>query len=257
MSMQENTEFGCARCAEAWGEFSITMAFQPIIDVEARTVFAQEALVRGTDGRGAGEILALVNEANIHSFDQLCRATAIKVAAGLGIDSLLSINFLPNAVYNPRNCLQTTLAAAEQYGFPKERLLFEVTEAEEILDRTHLAAIVREYRSLGIGVAIDDFGAGHSGLNLLAEVEPDLVKIDRFLITDIDTTKRKQAILRATLGLCEGLGIRVICEGVETETEYRTLRDLGVRLFQGYLFARPALGALAPVDFDALAAMGP
>lgn len=249
----DSLALGCGKCAAAWGDFAITMAFQPILDVEAGRVFAQEALVRGSNGEGAAQILARTNDENIHSFDQLCRATAIRIAAELGIDCRLSINFLPNAVYNPVNCLQTTLDAAVRYGFPKKRLIFEVTEAEEVLDRRHLANIVNEYRKLGIGVAIDDFGAGHSGLNLLAEVEPDLVKLDRFLVTDIDSNKRKQAIVSALMQLCRDLDIRVICEGIEQEAEYRALLDIGVTLFQGYYFARPSFEGLAPVDFDRIA----
>ncbi len=252
MPHEQDLEFGCDKCAESWGNFSITMAFQPIVDIEMRKVFAYEALVRGSKGEGAGTILSRINDENIHSFDQLCRATAIRIATGLGIDSLLSINFLPNAVYNPVNCLRATLTAAERYGLPKERLIFEVTESEEIIDRSHLANIIREYRKLGIGVAIDDFGAGHSGLNLLAEVEPDIVKLDRFLITDIDKDKRKQAIVRSLISLCADLQMKVICEGIETNVEYTTLRDLGVRLMQGYYFAHPGFETLAPVDFAAL-----
>ena len=252
MNAPTHLDFGCAKCQSTWGEFSITMAFQPIVDVENHRVFAHEALVRGTKGEGAGEILARITDENIHSFDQLCRATAIRIASALSMQEFLSINFLPNAVYNPVNCLRTTLAAAEHYRFPKERLIFEVTESEEVLDRSHLANIVREYRKLGIGVAIDDFGAGHSGLNLLAEVEPDIVKIDRFLITDIHTDKRKRAITRSIVQMCRDMEIKVICEGIESPDEYRVLRDMGVNLVQGYLFARPVLEGLAPVDFAAL-----
>lgn len=191
----------------------------------------------------------------MHSFDQLCRTTAIRIASGLGLDSLLSINFLPNAVYNPINCLRTTLSAAELYGFPKERLLFEVTESEEVLDRTHLANIIHEYRQLGIGVAIDDFGAGHSGLNLLADLHPDIVKIDRFLIIDIDKDKRKRSIVRSLISLCGDLDIRVVCEGIETRGEFESLRDLGVHLMQGYYFARPGFESLPVVDLSALEAV--
>lgn len=245
-------KFGCNKCVEGWRDFSISMAFQPIIDTEARGIFAYEALVRGSKGEGAGEVLSRINQDNLHSFDQLCRATAIREAVALSIDCMLSINFLPNAVYNPTNCLRTTLSAAEQFGFPKERLIFEVTESEEVLDRSHLANIVREYRKLGIGVAIDDFGAGHSGLNLLAEVEPNIVKLDRFLISDIHANRRKQAIVRSLVRLCRDLDILVICEGIESHEEYETIRELGVNLMQGFYFARPGFESLTPVNFSFL-----
>jgi EAL domain-containing protein (putative c-di-GMP-specific phosphodiesterase class I) len=243
-------DFGCSKCVESWRDFNITMAYQPIVDLEARSTFAYEALVRGANGEGAAAVLSRINDTNLHSFDQLCRATAIRNACELGISCALSINFLPNAVYNPVNCLRTTLAAADRYGMPATSLILEVTESEEVIDRTHLASIIREYRKLGISVAIDDFGAGHSGLNLLAEVEPDIVKLDRFLVSDIDKNWRKQAIVGGLVRLCRELGSEIIAEGIETAAELRTVRNLGVRLVQGYFLARPALGRLDAVSLD-------
>ncbi|NNE88431.1 MAG: EAL domain-containing protein, partial [Silicimonas sp.] len=101
----------------------ITMAFQPIVNLETRTIFAQEALLRGIDGASADEIFATVNVANRYSFDQRCRQTALETATDLKLEhdrTLLSINFLPNAVYEPRACIKLTLEIAEKTGFPIE-----------------------------------------------------------------------------------------------------------------------------------------
>ena len=96
--------------------------------------------------------------------------------------------------------------------------------------------------------AIDDFGAGYAGLNLLAEFQPDIVKLDMALVRGIDTNLPRQAIIAGILGICRMLNVRVIGEGIETVGEMQTLRDLGVELMQGYLFARPAFEELPSPD---------
>jgi EAL domain-containing protein (putative c-di-GMP-specific phosphodiesterase class I) len=151
------------------------MAFQPIVDVRTRAVFGHEALVRGKGGEGAAEVLARVHDDNRYAFDQTCRVTAIDLAAHLGLEGMLSINFLPNAVYRPETCILATLQAASEVHFPTERIMFEVTESERVLDHAHLQTIFHEYSRQGFTTAIDDFGAGHSGLNLLADFQPDIV----------------------------------------------------------------------------------
>ena len=136
-----------------------------------------------------------VTDDNRYQFDQACRVQAIRGAAALGMKELLSINFLPNAVYQPAACIRTTFEAARLYKFPIERIIFEVTEGEQILDRPHLVNIFREYRRFGFRTAIDDFGAGYAGLNLLSEYQPDIIKIDMELVRDIDISKPKQVIV--------------------------------------------------------------
>lgn len=112
--------------------FQIRMAFQPIIDWHSKSIYAYEALVRGPQGEGAGWVFQHINEDNKYYFDQACRVKAIQTAAQLGCDSLLSINFLPNAVYNPETCIKATIEAADLYGFDLTKLIFEVTEGEQI-----------------------------------------------------------------------------------------------------------------------------
>ncbi|WP_245496811.1 EAL domain-containing protein [Lichenibacterium ramalinae] len=109
----------------------------------------------------------------------------------------------------------------------------------------HLLNILRTYKAIGFKTAIDDFGAGHAGLQLLSKFQPDIVKIDMDLVRGIDTDPVKRSILRYTLRLLEDLGITPLCEGIETADELEALRDLGVRLIQGYLIAKPAFERLA------------
>lgn len=165
------------------------MAFQPILSFQNKDVFAYEALVRGTDGSGAAAVSEEVTTDNVYLFDQVCRSTAIGLAARLGVaqtGALLSINFLPNAVYDPRACIRVTLDAAERTGFPVDRIMFEFTETEKV-DPKHLLNILSHYRKLGFLTAIDDFGAGFAGIGLLADFVPDVVKLDMHLIRNCDT----------------------------------------------------------------------
>jgi len=220
------------------------MAFQPIVDLEASTVFAHEALVRGLNGEGAAEVLAKVNDHNRYRFDQAARVAAISVASELQLSTPVSINFLPNAVYRPETCIRVTLEAAAELGFPTSQIIFEVNEAEPIGDRAHLRGIFAEYKRQGFKTAIDDFGAGYAGLALLADFEPDLIKLDMALIRNIHQDRTRRAIIAGTLQTCASLDITVIAEGVETDDEVAALREMGVRLFQGYRFGRPATRAI-------------
>ena len=238
---------GCAHCA-AGLPFDFTMAFQPILDLVEARVFAEEALVRGPGGESAAEVLAQVDGANRYRFDQACRVRAIELAAALGVDSMVSINFLPNAVYRPELCIRSTLAAAHRTGFPVDRIMFEVTENEQVTDAGKLREIITHYRAQGFRTAIDDFGAGYSNLALIAELAPDFVKLDMSLVRHIDTDRPRQSLVRHTAAMCEELGIGVIAEGIETEGELDTLRGFGVRYVQGYLFAKPSIGRLSGTE---------
>lgn len=242
----------CSGCHDGAQEFDVpfSMAFQPIVNVATGKVFAHEALVRGSEGQGAGYVLEKVRQDNRYAFDQQCRVKAIRLASTLfdrSGDAKLSINFMPNAVYEPRACIRLTLATAMQTGFPADRIIFEFTETEQ-LDTNHILNILRTYRTLGFKTAIDDFGAGHSGLGLLAHFQPDIVKLDMGLIRGIDQDAIRRTIVKHTLSMLSDLSITPICEGVETHCELSALRDLGVELIQGYVLAKPSFEGLATLE---------
>ncbi len=226
-----------------------SMAFQPIVDVESGRVYAYEALVRGPRGESAYSVLSQVTEETRYSFDQSCRVAAIQLASRLGLPetgAMLSINFMPGAVYSPAACIQVTLRTARELRFPMDRLIFEITEGEQVRDPAHLRNIATEYRRHGFQVALDDFGAGYSNLNLLGELPVDVLKLDMGLIRGIDGRVDARRIVCSMVGLCRELGTRVIAEGVETMEEYRTLRACGISLVQGYFLAKPGFEALPP-----------
>ena len=248
-SGQAGKKAGCSQCqqAEPLG-FDFTFAYQPIVDLSTRSIFGHEALVRGPNGESAYSVLSQVNDENRYVFDQACRVRAIEGAARLGIQEYLSINFLPNAVYRPEACIQTTLAAARAYNFPIRRIIFEVTEGEEVRDRPHLVNIFHEYRRFGFQTAIDDFGAGYAGLTLLAEYQPHIIKIDMELVRGIEASAPRQAIVRGIVAICKELNIQVLAEGIETAAERDCLREMGIDLMQGYLFCKPALMAIGVIN---------
>jgi len=239
----------CGACAD--GEslgFAFSYAYQPIVDLRSRSIYAHEALVRGPAGESAYTVLSRLNDGNRYRFDQACRVKAIKGAAQIGMGSRLSINFLPNAIYRPEVCIRTTLAAARTHGFAVERIIFEATEGEVVSDGQRLASILREYQRMGFLTAIDDFGAGYAGLNLLADFQPDIVKIDMGLVRHVDSSRPRQAVARGILRMCAELGIQVLAEGVETPGERDFFVHEGVWLMQGYLFSRPAFQAVGQID---------
>ena len=239
----------CVGCRPGIGlGFSLAMAFQPILDLrQGGAVMAQEALVRGPEGQAAAWVIDQVAPDALYAFDQACRIAAIDEASRLGIAATaarLAINFLPNAVYNPLACIQATLLAAERTGFPLDRLIFEVSESEKVADAGHLLRIFQAYRAMGFSVAIDDFGAGHAGLTLLADLPVDIVKLDMGLVRGCDRNRARRVILASIVRACGELGVQVIAEGIETAAECATLQEIGVTLFQGYLFARPGFRSL-------------
>ena len=248
---------GCRDGAAFEAAFSqpFSMALQPIVSARTLAPWAFEALVRGPQGQGASSVLDAVDAGNRYAFDQACRVRAIELATQLELSAtgaLLSINFLPNAVYEPAACIRLTLETARRTGFPLDAIIFEFTEAEQV-DVEHLGRIIASYRQMGFRTAIDDFGAGYSGLNLLARFHPDIVKLDMELIRGLDADPVKRALVRGVAQACREIGVVVLGEGVETVGESAALDELGVDLQQGYLFARPGFEALPRVSSAASA----
>jgi EAL domain-containing protein (putative c-di-GMP-specific phosphodiesterase class I) len=245
--------FSCANCADKGSlGFDFTMAFQPIINCHTNQIFGYEALVRGLNNESAFSIISKVNDENRYLFDQLCRIKAIALASKLNLDSMLSINFLPKAIYKPERCIRTTLDAAEKYDFPIEKIMFEFTEVEKIDDVAFVKSIIEYYNKLGFITAIDDFGSGYAGLGLLANFQTNIAKFDMDLIRNIDQDKARQSIIKNCLNMFRDLNITPLAEGIETIEEMEWLRESGIELMQGYLFAKPGFESLPKVDFSIL-----
>ncbi|AEI38498.1 MAG: EAL domain-containing protein [Zymomonas mobilis subsp. pomaceae] len=222
-------------------DFSFLFAFQPIVNIKTGMIYAQEALVRGLKGEGAGSILSKVNDSNRYIFDQTAREKALQSALSCHWDGLISINFMPNAVFSPAHCLRRTLATCEKLNLNPSRIIFEWSEKEYINDAHHIENIISTYQHLDFKIAFDDFGRAHSNLNLLTRYHPNIIKLDRHYVINIEKDKHRQAIVKAMISLCRDLNIDFVVEGVETIAEFDMLSDIGVELMQGFLLARPAL----------------
>jgi EAL domain-containing protein (putative c-di-GMP-specific phosphodiesterase class I) len=219
-----------------------TFAFQPIVDMQTREVASYEALIRGPGNECAYEILSQVPAEAIFAFDLQARVKAIGLAVQLGVSCNLNLNFLPRSLNSSGESIVSTLDAARRMHLPASHIVLEIVEGEFI-------ELMNQYRSLGLLVAIDDFGAGYSGLNLLADFQPDQVKLDMKLIRGIERHGPRQAIVRAINQICLDLGIDVIAEGVETDLEYAWLASQGIHLFQGHFFAKPGFESFPNVNF--------
>ncbi len=249
--LQTSDKFTCGLCPEINNlGFDFTMAFQPIINCKTHQIFGYEALVRSLNNESAFSIISKVNEENRYAFDQLCRIKAISLASQLKLDTMLSINFLPNAIYKPERCIRTTLDTAKKHAFPTEKIMFEFTEVEKIEDTNHVKHVIEYYNALGFITAIDDFGSGYSGLSLLADFQTNIIKLDMALIRDIEQDKVRQSIVKNSLNMFDELNITPLAEGIETIGEMQWLRDSGIELMQGYLFAKPCFESLPKVNFE-------
>lgn len=216
-----------------------SFAFQPIVNVITGTIVSFEALVRGPNDEPAKQIFEQISPSDIHKFDEILRLNAIPLAAKLGIRCKLNLNLMPGSLELSDAVISSTLAMAARHNIDIELITLEITEQEIIRDYNRFIQIVNTHRGSGLGISIDDFGAGYSGLNLLAEFHPDSIKLDMSLVRDIDSRGPRQAIVRGITRTCNDLGIDIVAEGVETAEEYWWFREEGIALFQGFLFAKP------------------
>jgi len=220
--------------------------FQPVFRKDCESVWGYECLMRGLADDGSlvmpKQLLEwAAQERLIFMLDRICRETHIRNAAAvLPDDAAILINFLPTAIYEPSFCLKTTIAAAKSAGIEPNRVIFEVVETEKVLDSNHLSSILNEYRKSGFRVALDDVGSGFAGLMMLADLNPDLIKMDRELVQGAVKSEMHRIIVRALVQIAKASGCLILAEGVETETELELMKSFDVDLFQGFLLGRPA-----------------
>lgn len=217
--------------------------FQPIVHLQTRQIYGYEGLIRGPINTVLHAPTRLFEAATsagrLTELDFLCRRVVIKRFAQLGLSGRLFINVDPYSLVHDHSRESQTLALIEQAGINPSQVIIELTETQPVEDVQLMRQAMVYYREMGFRVALDDLGAGYSGLKLWSEIRPDIVKIDRHFIQGIDEDRTKQQFVHAILKTATALGARVITEGVETEREYATLRKIGVEMVQGYYFCRP------------------
>ncbi|MFH1809105.1 MAG: EAL domain-containing protein [Pseudomonadota bacterium] len=210
--------------------------YQPIVDARAMRILGYEALCRPDDGV-FGNPLELLEVAErrgrIGDLGPVMRALAMVPLDRLPAPRLLFVNLHPLELSDE---LVTWAHTCPQ----RERIVLEITESAEIKEYDRVRDLIQRLRHLGFYIALDDLGAGYSGLNSLALLEPDFVKIDMRLVRDIDSNSRSARLIKHIIDYARGEGMRVVAEGIETVHERDVVLALGCDLIQGYLFARPA-----------------
>ncbi|MFB6263459.1 MAG: EAL domain-containing protein [Bradymonadaceae bacterium] len=233
------------RLLELLQERRIETWYQPIFADPGLQLHGFECLMRGIDRDGdlifPDVLLEECYEQNLQfMLDRVCREVHIRNAhARLPEDARVFVNFLPTAIYEPEFCLRTTLDIVDDLGMDRDRIVFEVVETEEIEDRDHLVRLLDFYRNAGFKVALDDVGAGYSGLTMLAELEPDYVKIDKEIVWRVDTSHEHRQICESLADLTDSSNQYLLAEGVETPDQYEFLTSIGTDFYQGYLFRKP------------------
>lgn len=223
--------------------------FQPVV-TKSGAIWGYECLMRGrrTDGAlvSALELLKWAKQEHlIFMLDRVCREVHLENAGRLGFtnDIRFLINFLPSAIYEPEFCLRSSLAAARKCGLLPEQIIFEIVETEKVKNTDKLKKILDFYRASGFGVALDDIGSAYSGLNLLGTLKPDLIKIDRELVSQVGESSYHRDICASIIKLGKDNGQFVLAEGVETPEQQRAMELLETDLYQGYLFSKPFAAA--------------
>ncbi|ROR15336.1 diguanylate phosphodiesterase [Erwinia sp. JUb26] len=225
-----------------------SFAFQPIVDPLAQKTVSLEALIRTPAGESA---LAFFNGRTgdeVYEADLSSKSVALAMAAALNVaGQTLSINLLPMTLVRIPDAVDFLLAEIKANGLIPEQIIVEFTENEVISRLEEFTNAVRQLKAAGIRVAIDHFGGGFAGLSLLAQFQPERIKINRELIRDVHKSGSRQAIVRAIIQCCASLEIRISAVGVEKPEEWMWLESAGVSHFQGHLFAAPAFQGIPAV----------
>lgn len=229
--------------AELMREGRISTLFQPIVDPRSRGVCGFEALARGPSDSWLHSPANLFEAARRNGMklelDFLCVQNAFKRFVAARVAGQLFVNVSPDSIYEDAAFATRFLDAARAAGMPPDRCVIELTEDSLLDDYARLRSTLQRLRDAGCEIAIDDLGAGSSGLRTWSELKPDYVKIDRYFVSGIDADPTKLEFVRSMLDMGRAMGCRVIGEGVETERECRELVNLGLDRLQGNLLGRP------------------
>ncbi len=222
----------------------IKTLFQPIVRVSNLEVFGHEALSRGIrqDGRlmSATTLFESAKSLNLlFNLDRQCREASVYAAAAKDLQGHLFMNFIPTAIYDPKECLKTTDEAIKASHLKVNKVVFEVVESEKVESHSHLRKILNYYKEQGYKTALDDVGTGFSTIEAYHALDTNFIKIAMDIVRNIDHDPANQAYLDKILHLKYNNGVAVIAEGVEREEELNYLKSKGVDFVQGYYFGKP------------------
>jgi diguanylate cyclase (GGDEF)-like protein len=215
----------------------LKMVTQPIVDLRTRTVHAYEALARFSQGGSESPLhwFSLAEEfGERDALERACLREALELFARRPQGTLLSVN-LSAPVLLDRRTLKMLEQTPDLTG-----LIIEVTEEVLVQSDAQLQAVIAPLRERGACLAVDDMGAGYSGLRQITTVHPSYLKLDRSLVSGIDKDSDRAALVKALVGYAEHVGSLLVAEGIENADELRALIELGVPLAQGFYLGRPA-----------------
>ena len=224
-------------------EGRVSSVYEPIVDVSSRTVFGYEALARGPEGTPMHSPLALFGAAEKHNLvyelDCLCRESGLKGAIDFPSGTKLFLNVLPTTIHDPNFRADHLIQTLEECKLCPSDVVFEISEQESIGNFNAFREMRDYYRHLGFQFALDDTGSGYAGLEVLLEITPEFIKMDRAFVTGIDQDPARQEMLRALHRVAEQIGAQIIGEGLDTLEELEMLGELGITFGQGWLFGHP------------------
>jgi len=217
--------------------------FQPIIDLNTRATLGFEGLTRGPQGTEYESPYMLFDVATeselLFELDRLCRRNALTSAATMKPAHKLFVNLLPTTIRDPEFQGERMLSFLQERNLSPSRIVLEITERLAIENYDLFLEAMKTFTDQGFAVAIDDMGAGYSGLEKIVHLNPRYLKFDLMMVRDIDTSFVKREMLKAIHSLASNMGADVIAEGIERVEELETLLELGIPYGQGFLFARP------------------
>ena len=224
---------------------SLTPLFQPIVSIKKNKIYGYEALIRGPSNSPLHSPITLFDAASRHGrlaeLDLLCREVAIQRFGQLGLKSKLFINTIPEVLLQQDYQHGLTLDFIKRAGLPAKQVVMELTEQYPIDDYDLMREATEHYREMGFAIAIDDLGAGYSGLRTWSEIQPDFVKLDRHFMQDIHQDKHKLQFVQSMVDIAKSIDCKVIGEGIEIREEYLTVQNMAIEFIQGYYFGRPAI----------------
>lgn len=218
---------------------SVRIVFQPIVSLEDGSVFAQEALTRGPEGPlfTPAALFRAAQEANLlFAMELLCREEALLTKPA----GPVTLNVDPFTLNDPTFTRGMTAQALDNLGISPSDVIFELTERIAVQDYGLLRQTVDHYRSQGYRIALDDVGSGYSNLRLVAELQPEILKIDMGLVQGLSTSRARRAAVHALAVASEDCGALAVAEGIERPDDLSAVQDLGIPLGQGFLLGRPA-----------------
>ncbi|POZ53781.1 bifunctional diguanylate cyclase/phosphodiesterase [Methylovulum psychrotolerans] len=230
----------------------LTPYFQPIVSVTHQKIIGYEALIRGPSGSPLYTpfvLFATADQVNLSGkLEYLSREISLRHYADLNLPEKLFINVSPNVLLHPDFKEAITRHFHAHLGLKPASVVIEITEHQVTDNYERMRNVIRHCRDMGFQIALDDLGAGYSGLRLWTEVRPDYVKIDKHFIEGLHNDAVKTHFVRSIQTIASSMHCQVIAEGVETTDEFRALERLGIRYMQGFYFAKPASVPLGALD---------